>query len=499
MESVSQEQNNGFTNSLQKQIQAGGIRISYLEVNMPAEEANLGLMGFHSNVEFFNKLYAGIGLFSSVAGERGGLFTLGINTGFKQRLYHSLYLDVNLVFGGGGGGHSPVGGGAFINPKIGIYYNKSGILAGVHYSYFDFFSGDIASPGISYFIEIPLKLKFASYNKMNQYAINQGKEPYESWNESATVSTFICRFDNFFPFGSSEYTFGEKINKNLHLVGFEYEHFLKKNIFLFFHADGAYKGFRSGFMDFFVGAGVSFFSSRNFYMVPRIAFGGGGGGRIQTGGGLLIYPSLNLEQKISTNFSISENGGFLITPFGSFKALSAGISLKYNLCMGGTLNPFSGTALNSYHFFGLQFIIENQSYLKAALHYVAPENTQLLSLQINADIGKRFYIAGQTAFAYLGQSGGYAEGLFGIGIHSSPLLNDKLQFIFNGMTGIGGGGNIPTEQGFIIKPTGGIKYYLGDQIALYTSVGKIYSPFGKLNSWSFSGGVVYAFSVLTGR
>ena len=34
------------------------------------------------------------------------------------------------------------------------------------------------------------------------------------------------------------------------------------------------------------------------------------------------------------------------------------------------------------------------------------------------DINKRFYLAGEASFAYEGESGGYAHGIFGLGIRS---------------------------------------------------------------------------------
>lgn len=482
--------------------QHGGICVNYLPVTMPGSESKMGLMGIHCNFEFSKKIYGGFNMFAAISGERGGLFTLGIEAGMKQKIYRRIYFDASLNFGGGGGDRAPVGGGAYLNPKIGASYHYPKFSLGTQYSYINFYSGKIKSAGLTCFLEIPFSLKYVPYSLANETLNQQSMDDNEFrkiWNKNASRNVFIIQSDVFFPLGSSQNTSGEKLRQTIYLVGFEYKRYLNNKTFLFFQTDGGYKGIKAGFMDVFGGIGYHFSQNHILSLAPEIAIGAGGGGRIQTDGGLLIYPGLNISQRINSNFGIAEHVGYLFSPLGSFQALTADVSLNFEVFSGGLKSHIDGKNFEHHKFTRLQVLIENQTYIKAARIITEPITINLLALQINLDISKWGYLVGQASFAYQGESGGYAEGLFGAGVRFPLLNNGKLQFLITGLAGTGGGGDIYTNQGFILKPSGGINYSIGEKIALHGSVGKVFAPFGGLNSLHINGGLVFSFSTLMAK
>jgi len=77
-------------------------------------EINMGLTGIHYNLLLNKFMYVGLGFYGSVNGQRGGLFTLGVNLGVKKNLTEKLFIDTGFHFGGGGGASAPDGGGVFL-------------------------------------------------------------------------------------------------------------------------------------------------------------------------------------------------------------------------------------------------------------------------------------------------------------------------------------------------------------------------------------------------
>ena len=98
-------------------------KIDFHSIGMPLTEANMGFTGIHYNLLLNDWSYAGIGIYGSVSGIRGGFFTLGVNAGIKKELYKNIFLDAGFHFGGGGGASAPDGGGAFILPHVNFTYN----------------------------------------------------------------------------------------------------------------------------------------------------------------------------------------------------------------------------------------------------------------------------------------------------------------------------------------------------------------------------------------
>jgi len=122
---------------------------------------------------------------------------------------------------------------------------------------------------------------------------------------------------------------------------------------------------------------------------------------------------------------------------------------------------------------------------------------QLIAVQLNYDISKRFYLTGQASFAYEGESGGYADGMFGFGVYAPKILNKKVQFFAEGLLGASGGAGVDTGEGIAIKPKIGASFFFNDSFAILLSGGKIISPFGEVNSTNLNIGFSFNFSTVS--
>lgn len=491
----SQEQ---LINPTSKLTQKGFFAIDYLSVDMPrAAEKNMGLTGIHYNLWINKYFYSGIGFYGSVQGERGGLFTLGLNLGFKKHLNENLFLDAGLHLGGGGGDGAPDGGGAMFLPHVNLGYQFKTFSVVTGISAINFFDkGDINSHQLHLGIHIPISSQQASFQSRElTYTADELKST--DWNQKSNRLSVMLHLNNISPYGESKFTNGNTLNGNtIRLAGFEINSYFQNNWFTFLKLDGAYDGIKAGYMDILVGAGYHLsLNNSNTNLLAKFGIGAGGGGGVETEGGFLLYPDLSIEQRLLNNLFISINKGYLLSPNSKFEATTFGIGLKYYVDKDGLLDR-NKKHYSQLKFKGVQIALSQLVYFDARRDTNPTENLHQLSLQANLFLNKHLYLAGQTSFANFGNAGAYAEGIVGVGFYSKAFLNYNVNFFAQVLAGAAGGGNISTGEGLIIKPSIGFNYYINNSLSLRTSLGRVKARGGSLNSTSFSFGVNYNLSFL---
>ncbi|WP_405606044.1 hypothetical protein [Polaribacter sp. Asnod1-A03] len=481
------------------------VRLNFIPVSMPSDkypelEQTMGLAGLHYQIPLNNWLYAGTAFYFAATGDQGGLFTLGAELGVNQKLYKNLYFDGNFHFGGGGGYRQYINDGAFINSNLGLQYKRKNFSFGVQYSYLNFYTGVIKDDAISFFIEIPSLLEFTDYKNTHKEITSNNSIKFNStyWKEPVKNAQQI-RFDFFKPFGNSKKDDGSTLNETLYLVGFEYQKYISDNTFLFVHTDAIYKGLRAGFMDLFFGAGYQPYETKYINLFTKLGIGAAGG-RIALEGGITIYPSAGIDLKITKNMALSGHGGYYRALDGDFEAYTVGLGLKYFGLNGGNVNPAENKATD-YTIKGLNFNLQNQTYFDVD-KTDDPDNIllvdlQLLAIQIKYDLFKNIYLVGEAGFAYDGRSGGYANGLIGLGAKTNSFLNNKLNLFVDLMAGAGGGAGVDTEEGVVIRPTIGLNYELVDNFSVFASGGKFISPFGNVDANNINIGLSFNFGTLS--
>ncbi len=489
------------------------IRLNYILVHQPVSDVNyeldptMGFIGLNYNFPLNDWLYTGVGFHAAITGDQGGLFTLGVNLGVNKQLYKNLYFDANVHFGGGGGFRSLVNGGGIIYPNAGLQYKAKNYSFGVQYGYVNFFTGIQKSDNVSFFIEIPTSLRSTTYADAQKTFINNNQSKDAFWTKPAVKSVQQVTFDYFFPFGDSRTDASttpnyKPIDHTLSVIGFEYQRYLTSNTFIYAHVDAMYAGLTAGFMDLFMGVGKNFIETKYVNFFGKFGMGAAGG-RIYPEGGLTMYPSVGADVKITEKFGLSAHGGYHRSIGGTFKAYTAGFSIKYYGLSGGTKDPFSNEEATSIKTQGIQIGVQNQTYLKVKRFGLTPEETyrnlQLIAIKVNYDLNHRFYIAGEASFAYEGESGGYAHGIFGLGIKSNRFANNKLSLFAEAAAGVAGGGRVDSGEGVLVRPTAGINYHVNDDLSFNFSGGQMWSPYGNVNSTNINIGLSYGLSILNAK
>ncbi len=487
------------------------IRLNYIQVNQPVEKVSynlqptMGFIGLNYNIPLNDWLYTGAGFHTAITGDQGGLFTLGVNLGVNFPLYKNLYFDANIHFGGGGGYRTLVNGGGLIYPNAGLQYKTDDFSFGVQYGYVNFFTGIQRSDNVSFFIEIPTTVRTSSYSNAQKTFVVKGDNQDEFWEKPGVKSVQQVTFDYFFPFGNSRTDAStdpsyQQIDKTLSVIGFEYQRYLTSNTFIYAQLDAMYGGLTAGFMDMFFGIGKNFIETKyvNFFAKMGI---GAAGGRIYPEGGLTAYPNAGADIRITEKFGLSLHGGYhrSIGGIASFQAYTAGFSLKYYGLSGGVTDPFSDEKVKSIRAQGIQIAVQNQTYFDVAKFGIPSSDLQLLAIKIMYDINKRFYVAGEASFAYQGKSGGYAHGVFGLGIKSNKFFNEKVSTFLEMSAGVAGGGRVDSGEGVLIRPTVGINYHVNNDLSFHVSGGQMWSPFGNVNSSNINIGLAYGLSILNAK
>lgn len=503
-------------NDLKGKELKNSIRLNYILIDQPDITYNygdgttykldptMGLFGLNYNIPLTDWLYTGAGFHGAVYGDQGGLFTLGVNLGVNKKIYKNLYFDANIHFGGGGGFRSLVNGGGIIYPNIGLQYKTDKFAFGLQYGHVNFFTGIQKGDNISFFVEIPTTVRAASYKDAQERFEVENTFSDSFWQKPAVKSVQQITFDYLFPIGSTRNDgFGNfnnttPITQTLSLIGFEYQRYLTESSFVYAHLDAMYGGLRAGFMDVFIGLGKNFVQTKYVNLFAKAGIGAAGG-RVFPEGGLTMYPSVGADFKISKKIGVSLHGGYHRSVGGTFEAYTAGFSLKYYGLSGGIRDSYSSEKIKSIKTQGIQIGFQNQTYYDVAILDRQDNDLQLLAVKINYDINKRFYVAGEASFAYLGGAGGYAHGIFGLGIKSNKFLNNNFSLFLEAAGGVAGGGGVDSGEGVLIRPTIGLNYHASKDFSFQVSGGQMWSPFGNVNSTNINVGISYGLSILNSK
>ncbi len=464
----------------------------------------MGLLGINYNIPLNDWLYTGAGFHAASFGDQGGLFTLGVNLGVNLPIYKNLFFDANLHFGGGGGFRSLVNGGAILYPNAGLQYKAKQFSFGVQYGIVDFPNGIQGGDNFSFFVEIPTKVRAASYSDAQKEFDVNGDFTNEFWKFPAVKSVQQVKFDFFFPIGDTRddgkgnFNNTQPITQTLYIIGFEYQKYITSNSFLYAHLDTMYAGLRAGFMDVFIGIGKNFIETEYVNFFAKFGLGAAGG-RIFPENGLTMYPSAGFDLRLTDNFGFSVHGGYHRSVGGTFEAITTGVSLKYYTLSGGIYDPYTKEKVKTIKTQGAQISVQNQTYFDVAILDKKARDLQQIAIRIIYDLNKRIYFSGEGSFAYDGGAGGYAHGIFGLGIKSNKIFQDKISFFAEFAAGVAGGGGVDSGEGLLIRPSAGINYHINSDFSFNLSGGQMWSPLGNVNSSNINIGLSYGLSILKAK
>lgn len=470
------------------------LRLSYevLELDSAASLRNetLGLAGVHYLVNVHPDWYLGASAFGALQGERGGFFTGGFTLGTGRRFASKWSVDTALFVGGGGGGSAPQGGGLMLRPHLAISRDVGGMVLGAGVSHVRFPNGDIDSTQLNLNLGIPFDIYYGRARD-----IGKTVESGDLFGLALKKSEWIVAVGEYRPADNAKTTTGQAMTTPLKRVGFEYRQYVDVRRYYFIEAAGASGGESDGYAELLAGVGYRLpLLSPRLHLGAGLALGGAGGGRADTGGGLVAKARLGLDYDITQALKLGLEAG-RIEGAGSFSANFAGLHLGYRLGeiatgrSGQTWQTGANVRLAPWRLAAVQ-----HTSLDAARKNGQRQTLSLVGFKIEKFLSPRVYLTGQAHGAYTGDAGGYAVGLVGAG-WETPLRKDgRLSFNAELTAGAAGGGGVDVGGGAIVQPQLGLTWRVNDQLAARLEAGKVHALDGALDSTVIGLGLQFEFS-----
>ncbi|NTW63936.1 MAG: hypothetical protein HGA46_07610 [Chlorobiaceae bacterium] len=456
------------TDSIQSPDNNAAVKAVYEEWDLPGDES-MGMVGLGVSHELSDYFSMGIGTWMAVRGERGGFITLGIDGTLHVPLTDRLGLESGVFVGAGGGrgGYNLSGGGlmlrthAALTCRIGSW---GSLGAGV--SYVDFpNSGSISS--VQPFVSLSLPFYFPVEGGMERNAdrISSRQDPPRK-HSLAVIGRDL-------QVSSSTNTLSGGDQDDLALLGIEWRTYFDETWYAKLEMEGAASRGSTGYMQILTGVGARLPLADDFYATADLSVGGGGGGDVDTGGGLLFDASAGLQFFLTDNFFAGVSGGYLTSFSGGFESTSIALNLGYEAGRGQDRN-LSRTAAKGDDAEYLRVRLVNQTYFKADDHWRThhvDEDIQNLGVQIDYFLDRNWYLSGQGLAAYDGNAGAYMTGLLGAGIRKN--ITDRFYLNAEALAGAAGGGGVAVGSGLVWQGNLGLGYDITPAISVMATAGRM--------------------------
>jgi hypothetical protein len=404
--------------------------------------------------EIRKNLYFGQSLYSAVSGDAGGLFIGGFD--FFKRF--SINEDQNFelgIFLGGGGGAALVPGDGMME-KYNLSFNQklnSDYTISLGASYLNVTGSDISSGTLNF-----------GFAKAQSYAtvFGHGKDTINSGRFLVSVKPVIKQF---WPENSLKRN-GVPLKK-MSLIGIEAT-FAPSPYALnesFIQTTGAVAADGEGYAD--IQFGFRQHSSKsNTNGFWEISTGFGGGGEVDTGGGLL------------GSFGVGAS-------FPIFYGNVIELGIQKIISLDGELNAFSPFVRSEIIFnekkkayntkrkwqlsFGVTKQLANDRFRQTGV--AQSGSVSLIENSVDLFVNSNIYLTGNAQTVISGNAGGYAVGLMGLG-YTQPI-NDLFSYSLEIQIGAAGGGGINTKGGMSKAARLEIDYNLKESLAFSVGAGKL--------------------------
>ncbi|BCL74346.1 hypothetical protein JHS3_00820 [Jeongeupia sp. HS-3] len=447
------------------------FRLGYETIKLPGDE-HLGLLGGTYLIETIPGLYVGPAAYGAVSGQRGGFFTGGWETAWRQPIYSRLMLEAGLYVGGGGGAAAPVGGGLMLRPHVDLTWAWGRQRAGLSLSQVYFPNGDIRSNqlGVVWSLDDPFNFTAAG---------NAGKSLLTDQRGGVGFDRIGVRAGGYRPKDGGE---------NIGFAGVDMQQVLANGWLWGIEAAGAASGGADGYAEVlgYLGWETPVIGN-SVYLGARAALGAGGGGAIDTKGGVLAKAAVFSRVALSRDLSLLLEGGLADAPQGSFRAWYGSAQLQLAL-------DHPETGLSTAKLDGWRWGGSVQRYSSAQRRSGESKPLDTIGLRIERDLAQGFYLTGQAHSAFAGDAGAYSVGLFGAGWQSS-FASNKLVAGAELTAGAAGGGGVSSEGGAITQPMVFLGYNVTPGWQLRGSAGRVMSIKGELSSPVYDLSLMYQFGL----
>lgn len=431
------------------------IKLGLERTTLPGDE-HLGLVGTSYLVGLGGGFSAGPAAYGAISGRRGGLFTAGAEVAWQRRIAGPLTLDLGFYAGGGGGGAAPVGGGLMLRPHVDLLWDFGPFLAGVSASRVRYANGSIDSHQLGLVWSAKSTFRYVPRERIGERSDISGRSGM-GFDRVQTVVGFYA------PRGDSRRVSGGALTRNIGFVGARLERAIGNHAYWGVEASGAGGGGVGGYAEYLGTFGTETTVWDSVTLGGRLALGMGGGGDVDTGGGLLLKAGAYGTFRLTRELGLTLEGGVTAAPQGHFKALHAAASLNWVL---DDPTDLAAPPRNT-----------RTEWVLGAERYAAQRNDgstrvmQTMNMKANRFVARHLYLTGQARSAYGGGAGGYIAGLVGAGVQV-PVWG-PLHAGAEMLVGAGGGGGVATRGGAIQHPNAYLGVDLGRSLSLRVAAGQV--------------------------
>jgi hypothetical protein len=439
----------------------GELNVNYEELTLPAGE-RMGMVELGVLHDFTENLSVGIGSWMAVKGERGGFITLGVDGVFRYPLTQQLDVVSGIYVGAGGGrgGYTLSGGGLMLRTYAALTYNvrQFGTL-GVGVSSVDFPDGGT----------IHSTQPFLSYSLPFTSSLENGWDRYEQASPKSSIPkahslALVTRHLQVSPAVATD-TGGAQ--GDFTLLGVEWRTQLNRAWYAKLETEGAAGGSSAGYMQILAGGGYRIPLMGNLFANADLSLGAGGGGGVDSGGGLLFDAAVGVEYFLTRHLFANLSAGYLSASTGSFEANTLAFKLGYKT---GVESDERVSLKPAY----LRVRAVNQSYSQASdqwRSHHASQSVNNLGLQIDYLYSDEWYATGQGLAAYQGSAGAYMTGLVGTGIRKAITRNFYLNA--EALAGAAGGGGLAMGSGLVWQGNAGVGYEINPSLSALVTAGRM--------------------------
>lgn len=440
--------------------------------------------------------WLGPAVYGAASGQRGGFFVGGGELQHRWR-FGSWTASAGFFAGGGGGGASNalVGGGLMLRPALSLMLDMGGWQTGLSASSVRFPNGHVSSKQLGWVVAMDDRFFYRDWRAA-------GQQVYAAERSGLGFDRMSLTLARYRPHAGSVGAGSSGTTGSMDLVGARFEQDWSSYLGWSLEADGVVHGQGEGYAEVLGGLGgrlpLAAVGLPCVSVGARAALGLGGGGAVQTHGGMVIKAAGTLSWDLNDSYRIGAEAGYAGALEGGFKSHYAQLTLGMALD-DATLRRGSSALGGTPATVGLYtWDLSWQHVLHAARKSGGDAALDVIGLKFNRYFSPHIYLSAQAYTAFAGHAGGYQAGLIGGG-WVMPLDGTQNTARWQAgaelLAGAAGGGGIDTQGGAITQALAWLGWRATRNGELKLGVGGLHAVRGGLSSpvldltWSQSFGL----------
>lgn len=386
---------------------AARVVVGAERVTLPADEG-MGLASLSYLVEAAPGWWVGPALYGAASGQRGGLFTWGVEGQRHWALGGRWRLATGLYAGGGGGASAPVGGGLMLRPHADLWFDAGGWSVGLSASQVRFPSGAISSRqlGVVLAVDDVFTPSDRGFFQPERLVLSAG-----AYRRAPDRTGFLVL--------RAEQPVDAGFSGTL-------------------EAGAAVSGGADGYAEFLAGALALWpAAGAPWQLGARVAAGLGGGGAVPTGGGVIGKAALVGRVQVSPSLRVEIEAGHARALDGDLRTGYAALALAVDCCRAPVDTEWS---------------VGVQHYHGAQRRDGRNEPMETVGLKLRESLDGAWYASAQAYGAFSGAAGAYSVGLLGAGARAPLDDAGRWRVGAEMLVGAAGGGGVSSRGGAVVQP-----------------------------------------------